>query len=143
MIGTALRRRVRLRHDRPGQAVVEFALIAPVLLLLVFGMIDMARGWSAHHAIADAAREGARMLAVDNGLIGVDSTTTAINTRLSRAGLDPTRAQLTYSEGFGRGEPTTVTIDYTFDFWLLDVFMSWATGEETIHLVSQITMRTE
>ncbi|TMC07695.1 MAG: pilus assembly protein [Chloroflexi bacterium] len=60
-------------HDRPGnvmpakastgqrsQALIEFALISPVLLLLVFGIIDIGRAVFYYDTLAHAAREGAR-----------------------------------------------------------------------------------
>jgi Flp pilus assembly protein TadG len=140
---STIRRTLRPKTHRSGQAIVEFALIAPILFLIIFGLIDFARGWSAHHAIADAAREGTRMLVVHDP--GVDSTHAriAIQDRLDNAGLDPARATISFVEGAQRGDPTTVTIDYAFDFWLLDAFMTWATGNQSINLVSQITMRNE
>lgn len=50
-------------HGREGersQALIEFALISPVLLLLVFGIIDIGRAVFYYDTIAHAAREGAR-----------------------------------------------------------------------------------
>jgi Flp pilus assembly protein TadG len=43
-----------------GQALVEFALVFPLLLLLVFGLIDLGRLVYANNALSEAAREGAR-----------------------------------------------------------------------------------
>lgn len=136
------RRALRPRTDRSGQAIVEFTLIAPILFLIIFGLIDFARGWSAHHTIADAAREGTRMLVVDDPTVGTAESGAAIKERLATAGLDSARVAITYTEGTS-GQPTTVRIEYPFDFWILGAFMSWVSGEETVTLVSQITMRTE
>lgn len=137
-----LRRVLRPRTDRPGQAIVEFALIAPILFLIIFGLIDFARGWSAHQTIADAAREGTRMLVVDDPAIGTAESGAAIKQRLAMAGLDSSRVAITYTEGTS-GQPTTVRIEYPYDFWILGAFMTWVSGEERVTLVSQITMRTE
>jgi len=57
----------RLRNhlgDERGVAVVEFALVAPLLLILVFGIIDLGRAYSTLNQIAASAREGARVAAV-------------------------------------------------------------------------------
>jgi Flp pilus assembly protein TadG len=135
-------RHMRLETHRSGQAIVEFALISPILLLIIFGLIDFARGWSAHHAIADAAREGVRMVVIDNGIADTEAAN-AIRTNLANAGLDPTAAIIDWDITAGRGQPSTVTVDYPFNFWILDVFMEWATGDETVHLISRITMRNE
>jgi len=47
-----------------GQALVEFALVATLLLLLLFGAIEFGRVFHAYHVITSAAREGARAAAV-------------------------------------------------------------------------------
>ncbi len=49
------------RHLRErGQSLVEFALVAPVLAILIFGIVDLARLYNAWTTIQGAAREGAR-----------------------------------------------------------------------------------
>lgn len=54
----------RRRAGEDGIAVVEFALVAPLLLILVFGIIDLGRAYSALNQLAASAREGARFAAV-------------------------------------------------------------------------------
>lgn len=46
--------------DERGQALVEFALVLPVLLLLIFGLLDVARAVWQENTLAYAAREGTR-----------------------------------------------------------------------------------
>lgn len=56
------------RHSRRigrGQALVEFALIVPIFLLLLFGLFDLGRAVYAWSTINNAAREAARDLIVD------------------------------------------------------------------------------
>ncbi len=48
-----------MRCER-GQATIEFALALPLLVLLLIGLVDVARALNAHVLIANAAREGAR-----------------------------------------------------------------------------------
>ena len=48
----------RRRHH--GQSLVEFALVLPVLLLMIFGVVDGARLVYAYNAVANAAREAGR-----------------------------------------------------------------------------------
>jgi Flp pilus assembly protein TadG len=50
----------RRRPLERSQALIEFALISPVLLLLLFGIIDVGRAVFYYDTIAHAAREGAR-----------------------------------------------------------------------------------
>jgi Flp pilus assembly protein TadG len=59
-------RRSSATCDR-GAAAVEFALLLPLLVLLVFGMIDFGRAINAQITITQAAREGARVLALPGG----------------------------------------------------------------------------
>jgi Flp pilus assembly protein TadG len=59
-------RRGSVNSDR-GAAAVEFALLLPLLVLLVFGMIDFGRAINAQITITQAAREGARVLALPGG----------------------------------------------------------------------------
>lgn len=53
----------KLKSQR-GQALVEFALILPLLLLLVFGIIQFGFIFHAYLTVNEAAREGARLAAV-------------------------------------------------------------------------------
>ena len=57
-------RRIRRRSER-GQGLVEFALVFPVFILLLFGILDLGRAVYAYNTIGDAAREGARVAIVN------------------------------------------------------------------------------
>ena len=48
-----------------GQALVEFALVVPLFLLLLFGILDLGRGVFAYNTIQNAAREAVRLAIVD------------------------------------------------------------------------------
>ncbi len=50
----------KARVGQRSQALIEFALISPVLLLLVFGIIDIGRAVFYYDTLSHAAREGAR-----------------------------------------------------------------------------------
>jgi len=50
-------------RDR-GAAAVEFALVLPVLLLLVIGMLEFSRAYNVQISLTNAAREGARVMAI-------------------------------------------------------------------------------
>jgi Flp pilus assembly protein TadG len=56
-------RGARSRDDR-GAAMVEFAIVLPLLLVLVMGIIEFGRAYNTQVAIQSAAREGARELAL-------------------------------------------------------------------------------
>jgi len=51
------------RRRRRGQALVEFAISVPILVLLVAGVLELGRGYAFAMATSDAARDGARYVA--------------------------------------------------------------------------------
>ena len=55
------------RRREAGQAVVEFALIGTILLMLTVGVVDAGRAFYQNNAIAAAARYGARWASVVGG----------------------------------------------------------------------------
>jgi Flp pilus assembly protein TadG len=55
----------RGRHRRRGQGLVEFALVLPIFVLILFGLIDMGRYVYLNSTLSQAAREGARVAAVE------------------------------------------------------------------------------
>jgi Flp pilus assembly protein TadG len=50
----------RILKRESGQSLAEFAMIAPVLVILVFGIIDIARAYNGWVTVQGAARQGAR-----------------------------------------------------------------------------------
>jgi Flp pilus assembly protein TadG len=60
----------RRRRGRNGQSLVEFALVLPIFLFVLFGLIDAGRYVYMSSTLSQAAREGARLAAVEVGWIG-------------------------------------------------------------------------
>jgi len=77
----------RRRRRGRGQALVEFALVFPLLMLLVFALIDLGRVVYAHNAIAEAAREAARWGSVQarsaTDIAGIEAHAVAFTTGVS------------------------------------------------------------
>ena len=63
---------MRERHRDRGQALVEFALVLPIFILLLIGLFDVGRLVFINNSVSEAAREGARWGAVQNR--SVDAT---------------------------------------------------------------------
>jgi len=68
------------RHNkmdqRRGAVAVEFAIIAPILVAIVFGMIELGRAFEMKNLLEVAAREAARFASMDrDGLLGSGQTT--------------------------------------------------------------------
>jgi Flp pilus assembly protein TadG len=53
-------RLARLRSRR-GQALAEAAIVLPLLLLLVFGIVELSNAWRTFQTVTNSAREGARV----------------------------------------------------------------------------------
>lgn len=56
--------RPRLRSDAKGATLVEFALVAPVLLLFIFGIIESARAIWTYQSLQETAFSAARCMAI-------------------------------------------------------------------------------
>jgi Flp pilus assembly protein TadG len=54
--------------------MVEFAMILPLFLLIIFGLIDLGRFVITDHILSQAAREGARQAAVEASWLGSTDT---------------------------------------------------------------------
>jgi Flp pilus assembly protein TadG len=59
-----------LRSTGTGQTLVEFALVLPVFILLLFGLLDVGRYVYMNSVLSQAAREGARLAAAEASWIG-------------------------------------------------------------------------
>jgi len=55
---------IRFRRDDCGGALVEFAFVLPILLLMLFGIIGWGMSLSMHNAMYDTARSCARSVAI-------------------------------------------------------------------------------
>jgi Flp pilus assembly protein TadG len=95
---------------RSGQALVEFAIALPVLVLLVAGMLEMGRGYSFAVATSDAARDAARFVA------GKTSTTNgpgiAAMCNIVRADLAAVTATVACATQVNHAPPFVVVTDY-------------------------------
>ncbi len=100
-----------------GQALVEFAIILPVLVLLLLGVLDLGRSFNAYIIITNAAREGASY-----GSMHPNDTTGIIQRTLTEAqssGIVLNASNVTITTTRVSGTPMQVTVIYNFQlFWL-------------------------
>jgi Flp pilus assembly protein TadG len=138
------------RRDGRGQALVELALILPILLMLLLGIFEFGRAWNTKQVLTDAAREGARLAVVQNDDIDQDSVKAAIARHLSRAGIPGTAVTISFDENdppaghwreSDRMQTLYVGVQYHFGFF--GPLLKAVTGSETITLASLVTMRNE
>lgn len=72
----------RLWRKESGGAMVEFAITMPILLLVVWTVVDFARAYYASNSLSAAVREGARYAAVQ---VNPTASTAAIRTKVQQA----------------------------------------------------------
>lgn len=134
----------RYRRDTRGQALAEFALTIPLLLLMLLGIVEFGRAWNTYQVITDAAREAARTAVVANTAVTIDSVNAVIANAMGRAGLD-SDAAVTSVDGFraGTGVPARVNISYPYQFRFVGALLSWTGAQSSINLRTSIVMRNE
>lgn len=70
-----------------GAAAVEFALVALMLITILFGTIEFGRFWMIQSSLSQIAREGAREMAI-NGHDGPDSAIDLMEARIEALAFD-------------------------------------------------------
>lgn len=129
---------------RSGQALVEFALVVPLLLILILGVVEFGRAWNAYQVVTDAAREGARISAVSDAAgLTSDSVTKTVKNALLRAGLKDSADIVVFGFRAGRGTSTAVNVEYPYTFTFLRPFLGWTSTDATVQLKTSFVMRNE
>jgi len=104
--------RARRKNGEKGQALVEFTLLLPIFLLLLFAIIDFGMGFYSWITVTNAAREGARL-----GV--VMATAQEIEDRVYQtADLPNESTQMTVTVTNAQGQPgesVVVKVDYDYD----------------------------
>lgn len=114
-----------------GSAVVEFALVLPLLLVLLLAIGELAVVARTELQLIQAAREGARQAATSPD---TRRAATAVRTALGSVG---DRARVSVSRPTGIGEPATVRVRLTHRV-AAPIFGGFA-----VTLAASTTMRTE
>lgn len=84
----------KLWRTDAGQALAEFALVLPVLLLLIAGIVEFGRAFHIQQVVTDASREGARAAVVQDAGVDLDSAHAIMANRLLSNGIDTAGATL-------------------------------------------------
>ncbi|MEZ0576681.1 TadE/TadG family type IV pilus assembly protein [Halodesulfovibrio aestuarii] len=131
--------RALFRHEQ-GASALEMALILPLLLVLLFGIIDMGRYYWAEHSVAHAANEAARMAILEG--VTSDEINEVIAFHLRDWDNTPPALQIVENPG-GSGSPASVTVTVSIPFSFL-VIPTFVTGIfEPITIRHSVTMHLE
>ena len=143
------------RWNERGQALAEFALVLPLVLLFIAGIIEMGRAWNIKQAVTDAAREGARYTVVMDEDMTMAQVYTKIEERLALASIeesdigiysdDPTCAVVAdcFHTVTGYGKEMTVTVSTPFQMGLIGALLSWTGAPAVVTISTEATMRNE
>lgn len=148
--------KIRVRSER-GAELIEFALVLPLLLLVVLGIVDFGFLFQRFEVVTNAAREGARLAVLPGYSSG--SPTSDVETRvldyvqtggLPTTGSNPTITVTSVDIEYDPGPPAKtiegkrVVVVYTHDYLFLAPIASWFGGAfSSVPLTGVATMRDE
>ena len=127
-----------------GQALAEFALVLPLVLLFIAGIIEFGRAWNIKQIVTDAAREGARYTVVKDTDVDSNDVKAKIMERLALGSIETANITIEPSADWRQtGLPMTVTVATQFQMGLIGALLSWAGAPAQITISTQATMRNE
>jgi Flp pilus assembly protein TadG len=149
------RRCLRSRTAKRGQALAEFALVLPMILLFIAAILEFGRAWNIKQAVTDAAREGARYTVVMDTEMTLAEVEDKIKERLALASIDTSVVEITSSDPAcspitncfhtedGYGREMTVKVSTLHRMGLVKVLLGWAGVSPNITIATDATMRHE
>jgi hypothetical protein len=149
-----------------AQSLVEFAVVVPMFLILVFGVVDFGLGLRAYISLTSATREGARYAAVNNsagtsftgGADGgqctnplpspTDTVVRKVCATINGLDLDKLESvSVTYPDGQLPGNSVVVEAEYEYHYITpVQAIMSFFSGgaiDDSVTLTSRSDMRLE
>jgi hypothetical protein len=114
----------RSKSSRDGQALIEFALVIPIVLFVFLGIFDFGRFYftrlTLQHAVSEAARfavtgkvlpdpEGNPMSRVQSMIAVISKQARALDVDVERVTIDP-------GDGGGPGDVVSISAEFTFQF---------------------------
>jgi Flp pilus assembly protein TadG len=147
-----MRRLRRIARQHRGQGLIEVAVTLPILLLVSVGIFEFGRAFETWQILINAAREGARVAVLPDG----DASQVEARARsymnaglLSKAAdATVTLSATTVDIGTGTAAGSQVTIDYPFNFMVLNpvarlVSSGSTLGESAFTMTASAVMRNE
>ena len=129
------------RWGERGQALAEFALVLPLMLLFIAGIVELGRAWNIKQVVTDAAREGARYAVADAAMNRAD-VIAKVEQRLELAKIQTSDISVAC---IGSVADTTVTVTVSTDvkLGLVGALLGWAGAPSVVPVSSRTIMRNE
>jgi Flp pilus assembly protein TadG len=128
----------RRRRRTRGQAMVEFTLILPCLMLLILGIYQFGQTYADYIQVTNAARDGGRKALVSRGdANGVADTITAAKNATWWLNTSNMSVTVSPAQPWAEGQNVTVTVTYPYSISLLGFVVASGT------LKSATTVRME
>jgi Flp pilus assembly protein TadG len=109
--------RLRRPHAENGQTMVEFALVAPLLLVLVIAIVQLGIAYNHYLRLTDAVRAGARKASVSRLLVESPKGKSASDAVYDAADLDPSKLVVTVTASPDWTKPgNEVTVQAKYDY---------------------------
>ena len=106
----------RLRRER-GQELVEYALVLPVLLALILGIMQLALVILSYNTLGDAARRGARFGVIADNADFPDRIKAVVYQETDAAGMK--RADLSFVTPMKSSDNQTIRVDVTYNMLMI------------------------
>jgi Flp pilus assembly protein TadG len=126
-----------------GAAAVEFAILLPLLMMILFGIIEFGLVLYNKEVITNASREGARFgIVIGDPRPAAGQIQGVVNTYLTNAGLNSGNATVSVAGAQGAsGSDLTVSVTYPYTFLVLPNFATSLT--DSLNLSAATVMKLE
>jgi hypothetical protein len=130
------------RNKRQADSALEFACIAPILVVLILGMIEFGRVMMVEQVLSNAAREGCRHAALGDSTVTTQAVTDTVNGYLTGSNISGHTVSVSPNPGTA-GPGTSIIVEVKVPFgsvsWLATPLFMGGTTE----LKATVTMRKE
>ncbi len=104
--------------DEKGQSMAEFAIVLPILVVFLFGIVQFGILFNNYVTLTDAVRAGARTAAVSRQVSNPSGAATTM-VQSSAANLNQSNLNVSVSSTWLPGDDVTVTATYPYSISLL------------------------
>lgn len=130
---------MKINKHKKGQAMVETALVLPIIILIVFGIIEFGRILNTYIVLTNASREGARYSAVGKDNTFVD---TAVINRAAPIPIKISNIDIDHDKTDPKNYYVTVTISYDLPL-ITPVIRNLISPGGTFNIKTSTIMRSE